>query len=47
MGFDNIKKLVHKGMVEGLDAVEGHIDFCEKGCPRGKHIVVHTRRHHP
>src|SRR5882762_3053530 len=35
LGHDNVKRLVAKGMVEGVESVGGRIDFCEP-CIHGK-----------
>jgi GAG-pre-integrase domain/Integrase core domain/Pol polyprotein, beta-barrel domain len=35
LSIDNVKRLVDKGLVEGVDAVRGNVDFCEP-CVKGK-----------
>lgn len=35
LGHDNVKRLVAKGMVDGVDSVGGRIEFCE-ACVHGK-----------
>ncbi|KIK59205.1 hypothetical protein GYMLUDRAFT_169923, partial [Collybiopsis luxurians FD-317 M1] len=38
LGHDNIKRLVAKAMVKGIDSVGGHIEFCES-CVAGRQHV--------